>query len=88
MKTLCLTVEPAALARLAELTTCLSLLEQVGPRSVEVSQVLGRLRQGPAALDLRFLVTGVAGDQWISLEASELENDLVAAMGTFDWNGG
>jgi hypothetical protein len=85
-KTIRVTVEPSTLARMAELNHCLSGLHKVFPSSVEFREFVGGLLQRSSALDLRFLVTGRASDQWITLDASEIERDLMSAVRTLDWD--
>ena len=84
MDTISVTVEQSTLDRLSELTRHLSLLEKVAPSPVELRQFIGGLAQGTPAINLRFLVTGGAGEQRISLEPSKFELDLMTAVRAFD----
>jgi len=84
MDTMTVVVEQSTLDRLSGLARCLSLLEEIAPSSIELRQFVGDLKQGAVAVDLRFLLTGGASEQRISLEPSNFELELVTAVRTLD----
>lgn len=75
-----ITVEPSAIARIAELTHCLAGLRYIFTDPVEHRELVDRLSRRLQTHGLRFVVNGSSSDLTLDLASDEFESYLMSEI--------
>lgn len=78
--TIRISFDPSSLAWITEITRCLSVLNELVPRPVEIIDLIDNLPDRAAAFNLRSLPTLGTDDRRLVLEPCQGFRDLVAAV--------
>ena len=78
--TIRISFDPASLSWINEITRCLSVLNELVPRPVEIIDLIDNLPDRAAAFNLRSLPAFGANDRRLVLEPCQGFRDLVAAV--------